>query len=107
MTNLGVSDGGLKQLLEVFVTLLFVVPGLPPLCDRLSVEDEDIEEGIQQQNDVWFDRYTVKQNGLGGDIKCVRHKRWLDHDKRIVDVFLVQYVSGRESVRKYITKGSR
>ena len=68
MSNLGVGDGSLKQLLEVLVTLLFVIPGLPPLRDSLSVEDKNIEEGIQQQNDICFDGYAVEQDRLGGGI---------------------------------------
>jgi len=68
---LGISDRRFKQFLEVFVTILLVIPGFPPLRDRLPVEDQNVEEGIQQQNYVWFDRHAVEQDGLGRDIECV------------------------------------
>lgn len=93
---LGVRDGCLEQLLEVLIALLVVVAGLAPLGDRLAVEDEDVEEGVEQEDDVGLDRERVEQDGLGRGVECVRHERWLDHDERVVDVLGVQDVAVKD-----------
>lgn len=90
---LGVGHGLFKKLLEVFVALLLLVSRLSPSSHSLTVEDENMEEGIEEENDVRLNRHAVKQHGLRGRIECVGHQRWLNHDERIIDVFLVQNVS--------------
>lgn len=83
----------LKELLEVFVSSLVLVSGLSPGGNGLSVEDQNVEEGVQEQDRVGFDRDTVQQDGLGLALEAVRHERGLDHDQRVVDVFTVQNVT--------------
>jgi len=60
---------------------------------RFTVEDEDMEKGVEEENDVWFYRDAVKQDRLGLDIKRVGHESGLDHDQRVVDVFFIEYMS--------------
>lgn len=45
---LRVRHGRLQQFLEVRVLLPFLIPLFPPLRYHLTVEDQDVEEGIQQ-----------------------------------------------------------
>lgn len=89
-THLRILDGRLEQLLEVLVALLVLVARLPPLCDCLAVEDEDVEEGVEEKDDVRLDRDTVQQHGLWWCVERVRHERWLNHDQRVVHVLFIQ-----------------
>ena len=56
------------------------------------MEDEDVEEGVQEQNDVRFDRNAIQQYRLWCHVERVRHERGLDHDERVVHVLLVQHM---------------
>ena len=40
-----------------------------------------MEEGIEEENNVVFDRNAVEENRLGLGIKGIGHQRWLDHDQ--------------------------
>lgn len=64
-TDLSIVDGQLKQLLQVLVTLLVLITRFAPLSDGLAVEDEDVEEGVEEEDHVGLDRDTVEQYGLG------------------------------------------
>lgn len=77
---LSVSDGHLEQLLEILIAFLILVTGLTPLCYRLSVEDEDVEECIEKQDHIGLDRDTVKKDWLGRRVKCIGHESRLNHD---------------------------
>lgn len=96
-TNLGIRDGILEELLEVLVPLLVLVARLAPLRDRLTVEDEDVEEGVEEQDDVRLDRHAVEQHGLWWHVERVRHERRLDHDERVVHVLLIQYMPATQT----------
>ena len=86
----------LEQLLEVLVSLLVLISEFPPLSDLLAVEDEDVEEGVQKEDDVWLDGYAVQEHGLGRGIKGIGHEGRLNHDQRVVDVFFVKDMARRE-----------
>lgn len=78
---------------------MLLIPLLAPLGDELAVEDEDVEEGVEEEDDVVFDGHAVEQDGLWGRVERVGHQRWLDHDQRVVDVLLVQDApQGKSSV---------
>ena len=95
-THLSIRDRSREQLSEVLVTLLILVPSLPPLSDGFSVEDEDVEEGIEEEDDVGFDGDRVEEDGLGRDVEGVGHESGLDHDEGVVDVFGVEDVTARK-----------
>jgi hypothetical protein len=46
----------------------------PPLNDKFSVEDKNVEEGVEEKDNVVFDGYTVEKYGHRGSIESVRHK---------------------------------
>lgn len=92
---MSVSDGRFEELFEVFVTFLVLIACFAPLCDGFAMENEDMEEGVEEEDDIWFDRDAVKQNGLRRDVKGVGHEGWLYHDQGVVDVFLVQDMPGK------------
>lgn len=79
-SHLGICDRVLQKFLEVLVPFLVLVTCLPPLSNRLAMENKDVEEGIKEENDIGFDRDTVEQDRLGLDIECVRHESGLDHN---------------------------
>lgn len=89
-THLRILDGRLEQLLEVLVALLVLVARLPPLRNSLAVEDQDVEEGVEEEDDVRLDRDAVQQHGLWWCVERVRHKCGLNHDQRVVHVLFVQ-----------------
>jgi len=66
------------------------------LSDGLSVEDEDMEEGVEEEDDVGFDGDRVEEDGLRGDVEGVGHEGGLDHDEGVVDVFGVENVTVSE-----------
>ena len=92
-TYLRVCYWRLEQLLEVLIAFLILVASLPPLRNRLSVEDEDVEECVEEKDDVGFDRYTIKQYGLRRYVEGVGHKCGLNHDQGVINVLFVKYVS--------------
>lgn len=93
-TNLSVGDRRSEKLGEVLVPFLILVPGLAPLGDRLTVENEDVEEGVEEEDNVGLDRDRIEQDGLGRRVERVGHQGGLDHDERIVDVLSVQNMTG-------------
>lgn len=52
-----------------------------------------MEEGVEEEDYVWADRDGVEEDGVGFGIERVGHEGGLDHDQRVVDVRIVQYVS--------------
>lgn len=55
-----VCDGRFEEFLEIFIAFLVLVAGFAPLGDSFAVEDEDVEERVEEENDVRFDRDTVQ-----------------------------------------------
>ena len=88
----GVRHGRSEELRKVLVSLLVLVTCFAPLRDSLAVEDEDVEKGIEKEDDVRLDRDRVEEDRLRWCIERVRYQRRLDHDQRIVHVRLVQNV---------------
>lgn len=70
-----------------------MVPSLSPLRHRFSMEDEDMEEGVEQEDDVWFDRHRVEEDWMGLLVERVGHQGRLDHDQRVVDIFSIEDMS--------------
>ena len=81
--HLRVCLGRLHQAPEGRVLLLLVVLGLPPLGDRLPVEDNDVEEGIEEEDGVRPHRGGVQQGRLRRAAEGVRQQRGLDHDEAV------------------------
>jgi hypothetical protein len=101
-TYLSVGNGRTEQGGKVLVALLLLVPGFPPLGDGLSMEDEDVEEGVEEEDGVRLDGDRVEQDGEGFGVDGVRHEGRLDHNEGIVDVFSVQDVTG--SLKRYASQ---
>jgi len=59
-----ITLGLVKQELEVFVTFLFVVLCFAPFCYRFAMEDEDVEEGVKEQDVLRLDGSRIKQDRL-------------------------------------------
>ena len=87
-----------QQFLEVFISFLVLVTRAAPLCDRLTVEDEDMEERVEKEDNVGFNGDTVKEDGLRWRVKCIGHERGLNHDKRIVDICFIEDVSNNDGI---------
>jgi hypothetical protein len=63
-TNLGISYGSLKEFFQILITLLILIARLAPLSDRLAVENENMEECIEEQDNVWLNRDAIEQHWL-------------------------------------------
>ena len=87
---LGISNRDFQQFFEVLVSLFILISLIPPLSDEFSVEDENVEEGVEEEDDVMFDGHTIEKYGHRGSIESVRHKSRLNHDERIVNILFVQ-----------------
>jgi len=101
---LSIRDGDFKQLFKVFIAFFILISLVPPLGNKFSVEDEDVEEGIEKKDDIVFDGHTVEEYGHGRSIESVRHKSRLNHDKRIVNVFFVQGMAKSLSAQTFREK---
>ena len=64
-----------------------------PLSDGLTVEDEDLEECVHEEDPVWLDAGGVEQHRLGRTIEAVAVEDWLDHDETLGEVLLGQTAS--------------
>ena len=85
--------GRLEKLLEVFIALHVLVTSLAPLSHGLAVENEDVEEGVKEQDSLGLNAGGVEQHGDGTLVlEAVAVKCRLDHDKRIADVLVVENV---------------
>jgi len=60
LSHLGICDRVLQKLFEVLIPFLVLVTCLSPLSNCFTVENEDVEEGVKEENDVRFDRNTVE-----------------------------------------------
>lgn len=93
-THLCILLGRIKEVAEVLVSIHILISSLPPLGHRLAVEDENVEEGVQQENRLRLDRCRVEQHRYSTLlIECVRVQSRLDHDQRIRYVFMVQHMA--------------
>jgi hypothetical protein len=90
---LSIHDRGLEELFKVFVAFLILVVCFSPLSDGLSVENKDMEEGVEEEDNVVFYRDGVEEDGMGISVEAVRHEGGLDHDERVVDVGVVHHVA--------------
>ncbi|GIX63799.1 GAF domain-containing protein [Babesia caballi] len=82
-----VVRGRLQQVLEVHVLGLVLVALLTPLVNHLPVPDDDVEEGVQHENDVLLQRTGVQQHGLRrGVLEGVLEQRGLHHEETVDDV---------------------
>jgi hypothetical protein len=83
-TYLCVLLGRLKHLSEVLVSFLVLVTCLTPLCHGLTVEDEDVEEGIEKKNGLVLDAGGVEQDRLTALVlEAVAVKSGLNHDQTV------------------------
>ena len=99
MSYLRVSNREFEKLLEVLVAFLFLIPLFSPLSNEFTVEDENMEESVEEQDDIVLDRNTVEQDGLRGSVEGVRHEGRLNHDEGVINIFFVDDVANeRRSV---------
>lgn len=86
--------GRLEQRGEVLVALLVLVACFAPLGHGFAVEDEDVEEGVEEEDGFVLDRGRVEEHGLAAFVvEAVAVQRGLDHDERVADVFVVEHVA--------------
>ena len=79
---LGVLLGRFQERSEVLVALLLVVTSLSPFRHSLAVENENVEEGIEQQNSLILNRAGVEEYRLTAFmVKAVAVQSWLNHDE--------------------------
>jgi hypothetical protein len=57
------------------------------------VEDEDVEEGVEEEDDVGPDGDRVEEDGVGVRVESVRFKSGLNHDEGVIDVGVVKDVA--------------
>ncbi|KAG1884690.1 hypothetical protein F4604DRAFT_1676790 [Suillus subluteus] len=55
----------LQQLFEVLVPILILVTCLHPLGHRFTVENKNMEEGVEEEDGSGFDGDAVEQDRLG------------------------------------------
>lgn len=60
---------------------------------HLSMVEDDLEEGVHQQDSVGLNTTGVQENRLGGPVKRVGVEYGLDHDEGLGQVLHVQHVS--------------
>jgi len=87
---LSVRHRCLEQLLEVCIFRLMLVTCRAPLGDRLSMEDEDLEKSVHEQNTVRLDGAGIQQNWLGGAGEAIAVEDRLNHDECLREVLPVQ-----------------
>ena len=68
---LRVSNREFEKFLEVLVAFLFLIPLFSPLGNEFAVEDENMEESVEEQNDIVFDRDAVEKDRLRGSVESV------------------------------------
>jgi hypothetical protein len=91
---LGVFLGRLKQGAEVLVALLVLVARFPPLGHGLAVEDEDVEEGVEEEDRLRLNGSRVEEHRLAAFVvEAVAVKCGLNHDERVAYVFVIEYVA--------------
>ena len=56
---MGTGDRHFKEFLEIFIVFLVLVASFVPLGDGFTVEDEDVEECVKEE-DVQFDQDTIQ-----------------------------------------------
>ena len=56
--------GGGEEGSERLVLRLLLVFGLAPGCDSLSVEDDDVEEGVEEEDRVLANALRIEEDGL-------------------------------------------
>lgn len=88
-----VGFGILEHLFEVFVSFLILIACFAPLGHRLTMEYENVEEGVEQQHNIGSDGDRVEQHRLRCSFKAIRHECRLNHDQRVVDIFSVEHVA--------------
>lgn len=88
-----------EENLEVLVTLLFMVAGFSPFCNRFSMEDENVEKGIKKKDLRRLNRGRVQKNGQAAFVfQGVRIQCRLDHDERVSSIFVVKDMSVESSL---------
>ncbi|RUS28971.1 hypothetical protein BC938DRAFT_481224 [Jimgerdemannia flammicorona] len=79
VTNLRVSLRRLQQRLEAFITLGFLIICLPPLGDGLTVEDEQVEKGVEEEDGVGLDGHGVEEDRLRLLVEAVGRQGFANH----------------------------
>ena len=81
---LGILDGLLKKYLEVLIAGIFLVLGILPLDNGLTLPYGDIEEGVEEQDHIVLERVNVEEDWVGLlGIQLVLHERGLDNDEGV------------------------
>lgn len=88
--QLGIVLRSLEQIAEARVLILMLEALLLPCCNRLAVENDDMEKGIQKEDSVGSHRSCIQQHWGGRTMEGVRQKRRLQHDQRVRGVFSQQ-----------------
>ena len=72
MTYSGVLLGLLKERSEVFISFLLLVASLAPFGNSLSVEDENVEESVEEQDVRRLDGGRIEEDRLAAIlVECV------------------------------------
>ena len=69
------------------------------------MEDQNLEEGVEEQDMCWLDRSGVKKHRYTLLlIKRIGVESGLDHDKRISNILMIQHVSIERSLVRRIVE---
>mmetsp|Transcript_5308 Transcript_5308/g.15424 ORF Transcript_5308/g.15424 Transcript_5308/m.15424 type:complete len:239 (+) Transcript_5308:500-1216(+) len=71
----------------------FLVTFLAPGGNRFTMENDDLEEGVQKQNSVRSNAVGIQQDRCRWAVETVREKSWLNHDQRVRRILLDQVVT--------------
>mmetsp|Transcript_16275 Transcript_16275/g.47754 ORF Transcript_16275/g.47754 Transcript_16275/m.47754 type:complete len:377 (-) Transcript_16275:1151-2281(-) len=72
-----------KELSEVLVFVVILIALLSPHGDPFAVEDNDVEEGVEEEDGVRVHASNVQEGRLRWPIEGVGKERWLDHDQGV------------------------
>ena len=54
-----------------------------PLGDVSTVKNDDLEEGVEEENRVGPDGARIEEDGLRGSFEGITSQSWLNHEERI------------------------
>lgn len=81
-----IIQGRLQEMLEVFILGHVLVACLPPLGYGLTKINDNLEEGVHEQNSVSKNAAAVQEHGLWGAVERVGIQDGLDHDEGLGEV---------------------
>ena len=68
---------------------LVLVIQLAPAGNGFTVENDDVEETVKKQNNIWLNRLGIEEHWARGTAKGIRRQGWLDHHQRVGHICVI------------------